>query len=503
MLPTALLLTFLAAGQVASSDTALNINIDLELTAVTTSGTYTGFVDDAAPNVKQWLGIRYGKAPVGRKRFMPPEPSVDMTTHYYAREYKPICFQQSGNHTGLFWELVPEFQNQDPQSEDCLYLNVWAPKKPAKKVPVLIWVCGGGLQEGGGHALYQIPDQWLEKTESHVVVTFNYRLNVFGFPGARGARENAGFHDARMAVEWARDNIGAFGGDPENMIIWGQSAGAGLVGSYIYANGEDPIVSGAIAMSGAVNSPAPDNSTNFSELAKAANCGGLSAKAELLCMQNVPALRLQDLLQGSVLPGSNTPVPRFRAVVDNVTVFANNTARLEGNLTANIPLITGYTINELAAFEGYISKNETKPPPGFSTEPGPSLGCPVQAEVAQRLKYNLPTYRYLFAGNFSNITPRYWLGAMHSSDLPLVFDTHYQFRGNSTELEWKTSHAMQDSWVSFATDSAGDPNYAEGVKWPRYSPMGDTTLVFGRVDAAAQLLPGSYADSFIVCPSVQ
>ena len=172
MLPTALLLTFLAAGQVASSDTALNINIDLELTAVTTSGTYTGFVDDAAPNVKQWLGIRYGKAPVGRKRFMPPEPSVDMTTHYYAREYKPICFQQSGNHTGLFWELVPEFQNQDPQSEDCLYLNVWAPKKPAKKVPVLIWVCGGGLQEGGGHALYQIPDQWLEKTESHVVVTF-------------------------------------------------------------------------------------------------------------------------------------------------------------------------------------------------------------------------------------------------------------------------------------------------------------------------------------------
>ncbi|KAH4217546.1 hypothetical protein HBI38_197430 [Parastagonospora nodorum] len=156
MLPTALLLTFLAAGQVASSDTALNINIDLELTAVTTSGTYTGFVDDAAPNVKQWLGIRYGKAPVGRKRFMPPEPSVDMTTHYYAREYKPICFQQSGNHTGLFWELVPEFQNQDPQSEDCLYLNVWAPKKPAKKVPVLIWVCGSGLQEGGGHALSNI-----------------------------------------------------------------------------------------------------------------------------------------------------------------------------------------------------------------------------------------------------------------------------------------------------------------------------------------------------------
>jgi acetylcholinesterase len=108
------------------------------------------------------------------------------------------------------------------------------------------------------------------------------------------------------------------------------------VGSYIYANGEEPIVSGAIAMSGAVNSPAPDNSTNFSELAEAANCGGLSAKDELSCMQSLPALRLQDLVQGSTLPGSNASVPRFGAVVDNVTVFANNTERLEKKLTAKI-----------------------------------------------------------------------------------------------------------------------------------------------------------------------
>jgi hypothetical protein len=89
-------------------------------------------------------------------------------------------------------------------------------------------------------------------------------------------------------------------------------------------------------MSGAVNNPALDNSTNFSKLAEAANCGGLSAKDELLCMQNLPALRLQDLVQGSTLPGSNASVPRFGAVVDDVTVFANNTERLERNLTAKI-----------------------------------------------------------------------------------------------------------------------------------------------------------------------
>lgn len=109
-----------------------------------------------------------------------------------------------------------------------------------------------------------------------------------------------------------------------------------MVGSYIYANGEDPIVSGGIAMSGAANSPAPDNSTNFSKLAAAVDCGGLSAEDELSCMQSIPALRLQDLVQGTTLPGSNASVPQFGAVVDNVTVFANNSERLEKGLTAKI-----------------------------------------------------------------------------------------------------------------------------------------------------------------------
>lgn len=166
------LLSLATLSQRATASTS-NITIDQELTVSTTSGVYTGFVDNAVPGVKQWLGIRYGKAPIGSKRFMPPEAADNSSIHQYAREYKPICFQQSGSHTGLFWELVPEFQNQDPQGEDCLFLNIWAPKKPvAKKVPVLIWACGGGLQEGGGHAPYQVPDRWVQRMETHIVVTF-------------------------------------------------------------------------------------------------------------------------------------------------------------------------------------------------------------------------------------------------------------------------------------------------------------------------------------------
>jgi hypothetical protein len=115
-----------------------------------------------------------------------------------------------------------------------------------------------------------------------------------------------------------------------------ETKGAGLVGAYLYANGEDPIISGAIAMSGSATAGAQGDQNSFSQLAKAADCGGLNAEEELSCMQSIPALRLQDLVQATSLPGSNMSVPRFGAVVDNVTVFSNNTERLEKNLAAKV-----------------------------------------------------------------------------------------------------------------------------------------------------------------------
>lgn len=143
------------------------------LTVKTTSGTYNGLVNSSAPDVRQWLGIPFGRPPLGARRFMPPERAPDHGARD-AKAYKPICMQ-TGGRTGVFWELVPEFQNQDTQSEDCLYLNIWSPRKPVqKKVPVIIWVCGGGFKEGGGHAPYQVPEQWIQRTQTHIVVTFKY-----------------------------------------------------------------------------------------------------------------------------------------------------------------------------------------------------------------------------------------------------------------------------------------------------------------------------------------
>lgn len=153
--------------------TRLSTAQDASLTVKTTSGTYTGLTNATAPNVNQWLGIPYGRPPV---RFMPPQRAPDYGTGLMATSYKPICMQDSGNRTGVFWELVPEFQNTDPQSEDCLYLNIWGPRKAVaekkEKLPVIVWVCGGAFKEGGGHAPYQVPDQWIQRTGTHLVVTF-------------------------------------------------------------------------------------------------------------------------------------------------------------------------------------------------------------------------------------------------------------------------------------------------------------------------------------------
>ncbi|KAK8072738.1 hypothetical protein PG996_006086 [Apiospora saccharicola] len=442
-LPTSLLLAAVSGlfGAAAAQ------NDDAELTVNTTSGSYTGFVDTspgAAPEVNQWRGIRYGQPPVEKRRFLPPLAAKDDGLHRYAREYPTVCLQQGGNYTGIFWELVPEFQQQDPQGEDCLFLNVWAPRKPVvneekKKVPVIIW-------------------------DSALLTT--------------------------VSVEWTKSNIEAFGGDPERMVIWGQSAGAGLVTSYVYANGEDPIITGAIANSGSVGiGPSGDDESDidkFSQLAEIAGCGGgLEPEEELACMQEIPALRLQAILQSR-----REDVPTFRPVVDNATVFSNYTERLEQGLVAKVPLITGTTSNEGAAFSAFNKSQTTAPPPPPDNTVGP-FDCSLREELKDRLTYGHTTYRYLFAGNFSNITPRYWLGAMHSSDLPLIFGTHYQFRGNSTELEWQTSYAME----AFATDSSKDPAMSNGLAWPKYSLDGETVVLFGNGTEAADLVSPSVIDT--------
>jgi carboxylesterase type B len=210
-------------------------------------------------------------------------------------------------------------------------LNVYAPLYPTEnKLPVFIYIPGGGFTGGGANSLYKIPDQWISRTQSHIVVTMNYRLNVFGFPAARSSFLNLGLLDQRMVVEWAYDNIAAFGGDPERLTLWGQSAGAMSVGYYAYGWYNDPIVKGLIADSGAAGNLIFDHTfSNFTTLAGLAGCGNMSAETEFSCMQRVDAAKLANLV-------STTSGISFGPRADNVTMYANLTERTANDLIADL-----------------------------------------------------------------------------------------------------------------------------------------------------------------------
>lgn len=300
------------------------------LTVKTKAGKVTGFINETAPNVRQWLGVPYAEPPLGKLRFMPPKPKKHFG-HLKTQAYEPSCMQQLSNSKTVYTEVIPEFLINGGQSEDCLYVNIYAPLRPvAEDLPVFVYIPGGGFTGGGADSVYKIPDKWIERSQTHIVVIMNYRVNIFGFPNAEAQRLNAGLLDQRLVVEYVRDNIAAFGGDPEKVTLWGQSAGGSSVSLYGYAWHEDPIVTGLIADSGAADRGNSPSTTAFPTFAGFVGCGDLAPKKQLACMQKVDALEIQDTLSfGNTGAG-------FRPGADNVTAFADYTLRWEQGLVADL-----------------------------------------------------------------------------------------------------------------------------------------------------------------------
>ena len=342
-----------------------------ELLVSTTSGQIHGKVDPALPNVQQYLGIPYAQPPVDDLRWASPQPLDQPQEHVEATVFPPSCMQYLTN-TGdsLYVRDVLEFNLQGLNttgaiSEDCLYLSVWAPTTTGHSVngwpassahhsgspnsnaaksglPVLIFIYGGGFSTGGVDVPYQIPAQWVNRSPDHIVVSFNYRLNIFGYPNAGGPNgtQNYGLLDQRAAVEWVQKNIAAFGGDPERMVIWGQSAGSISVDYYNYAYATNPIVKGLIMDSGTAFSPIAVQDltrSNFTFVAEHVGCSGLANDAlqQLTCMRGVDADTIEDFVAVYAENGT-LPALSFDPIVDEEIVFSNYTERALTGEQANI-----------------------------------------------------------------------------------------------------------------------------------------------------------------------
>jgi carboxylesterase type B len=294
----------------------------------------------------------------------------------------------------------------------------------------------------------------------------NYRLSIFGFPSSRAHldasfSQNLGILDQRLALEWVRENVAAFGGDPERITLWGQSSGAESVDIHNFAFQDDLIAKGLYMMSGTapiIGYSGVNDYSNFSFVALNMGCYSNNGSAELECMRQVDVRRLVNFIGDyNAVNNGSMPSLNFGPVADGKTVFANYSERYERGLHSKVPAIVSTCANEGAGLIKYPANNVTEGPwqDAMDKLTLDLLVCPAHDTSTLRKGTESKTYRYLYAGNFSNVSPRSWMGAYHDSDLPMVMGTWNDFRtiaGAELALQRKVSEEMQDLVLAFMRD---------------------------------------------------
>ena len=475
--------------------------------------------------VTQYLGIPFAAPPVGALRWMPPEPPAKWTGVRQATKFGPTCAQVT---------TLGPFAGPANSNEDCLYLNVFTPAAAKAKLPVLVWIHGGGYYDGESN---DYDATKLASRGQMVVVTFNYRLNLFGFLAhpaldAEGhAFGNYGIMDMQAALRWVHQNIAAFGGDPGNVTLGGQSAGAGATAANVVSPGAAGLIHRAIYQSGGYQ---PFASRAFSEergkkFAAAAGCiskdekGGDVAK----CLRALPAAKVAalagtasanspyingPLVDGTVIPGQY--IDLLRAGKFNQVPILFGTTRDEGNFFNGIVQYfkPGRAALTDADFRAYLDKT-------YGGNAGPGGGPPAYAKgtvdavlahypplklgsaqmawdgahsdmlacrgqyTAEALSAHVPVYMYLFADrsapSYFPKMPGYQSLAYHTGDIPYVFTGYHGGPdGLPTPLnatQAKLSDHLIDAWANFAR--GGNPNRQGDAPWPHWK-KGDATPAY-------------------------
>lgn len=251
----------------------------------------------------------------------------------------------------------------------------------------------------------------------------SYRLSIFGFPGNPLSRPNIGLLDQRLAVEWVRDNIAQFGGDPDRITLFGQSAGGGSVDLYSYAWTADPIAQAFIPMSGtATGFGLPTNSTanaNWFNATAAAGCGGAEDDHQQVyeCMLSKPAEDIASNIPTNAVADSGAGLP-FGPVIDEELVFSNYTNRTP----IAAPILVGNTNNESGLFRIMAPR---VPEAVWRVVNDKAFTCPAALRAAESLRHGNPTWRYRYFGVFPNLilSSEPESGAWHASDVrkPVLF----------------------------------------------------------------------------------
>ncbi|KAF2794696.1 alpha/beta-hydrolase [Melanomma pulvis-pyrius CBS 109.77] len=493
-----------------------------QLTVKTSTGTYTGLIDPKFPKTRQFRSIAFAEPPVRSRRWLPPQKLPLSNEHHYSYKLPPSCPQFVSKIPSLLSEYFAEGAlinngNQNhtsglvgaATSEDCLYLAVWTPAKATvdSKLPVLFFMTGGGFTTGGVNIPYQLPMDWVERSQSHLVVTINYRVNMFGFPNARGlSDQNLGILDQRAALEWVRDNIARFGGDATKITQWGQSAGAMTADAHAHAFYDDPIANAYFLQSGTIFSGAAVADTaysNFTFVARHFGCESDDGVAELDCMRRVPFTQIENFV-GQYGDSGEAPALSFIAVVDERIVFSDYEARARAGKVARRPTILSTTANEASSLVPFPVDNPT----AGSSQPLilaielATFVCPTYTSTVERNLLGIPVFRYQHAGTYPNLNPFTWLGAYHGSDIPMNFGTYDLVKGlgNATAFEVQVSRAMQAHILAFANDPYHGPQKIGWKPLNASDPHGGELIRFGADGKVVQYVEGIQVDG--VCQGV-
>jgi para-nitrobenzyl esterase len=451
--------------------------------------------------VRTWRGIPFAAPPVGDLRFRAPRPAAPWSGIRDASEFGPVAPQdREGPFSGA--------DAATPRSEDCLTLNVIAPAEAATGMPVMVYIHGGAYSVGSPRDSAFRGVNFALRGIVHV--TLNYRLNAFGYLdfSAYGADNNLGLRDQVAALEWVRDNIEAFGGDPGNVTVYGESSGANAVTTLLALPAARGLFARAIAQSPPSNAVYRSELTHewareFMEILGVAPGGEAEALRTASTESLVTAARLLFLRIPDEYPGDQV----FSPVIDGEYLPEHPVEALRAGRGNPVPLIIGSNGREGSVFFGKRFILATSP----SRIEGLLAGSSAEAAAQLREVYRMPRRRGRldFGGDFAFWLPTYQIAAGHSAvaptwmyrldyatpllkllgidathgaDLLTVFDRARSSVGRLTTLLGgrkalaDLSERMQDYWVQFATNGSVD------AAWPRHDASARASLIFDHPD---------------------